>query len=185
MYSQPLLPLMHHIKPLGIVQQEMLRNVAAKTIAVHLSRSEPPVKREVVLYMLDADSQGFSMRKVRVNYFRIINVIVGFMDIIKWVEEIRTWRNPMATILVHALFVMLVWFPDLIVPTLAFYVFVIGAWNYRFKSREPLPHFDPRISLVDGVDRDELDEEFDMVPSNRPNEIVRARYNIAICTIFS
>jgi len=72
---------------------------------------------------------------------------------------------------------MLVWFPDLIVPTLAFYVFVIGLWNYRFTSRDPLPHFDPKISLVDVVDRDELDEEFDGVPSNRPNEMVRARYD--------
>ena len=176
-YSQPLLPLMHHIKPLGMVQQEMLRNTAAKIIAAHLSRSEPPVRREVVLYMLDADSQGFSMRKVRVNYFRIIKVIAGLMDIVRWVEDTRTWKNPTATILVHALLVMLVWFPDLIIPTLAFYVFVIGVWNYRFKSRDPLPHFDAKISLVDSVDRDELDEEFDTLPSNRANEVVRARYD--------
>jgi hypothetical protein len=176
-YSQPLLPLMHHIKPLGMGQQEMLRNTAVKIVAAHLSRSEPPIRREVVLYMLDADSQAFSMRKVRVNWFRIINVIAGLVDIARWMHDTRLWKNPTATILVHALLVMLVWFPDLIVPTLAFYVFVIGLWNYRFTSRDPLPHFDPKISLVDVVDRDELDEEFDGVPSNRPNEMVRARYD--------
>ncbi|KAM5574923.1 multiple C2 domain and transmembrane region protein 16 [Rosa sericea] len=176
-YSQPLLPLMHHIKPLGVGQQDMLRRAAVKIVATHLSRSEPPLGRETVLYMLDADSQGFSMRKVRANYFRIINVVAGVMDIVGWINDTRSWKNPMATILVHALLVLLVWFPDLIIPTLLFYVFAIGAWNYRFRSRVALQHFDPKLSLADTVDRDELDEEIDMVPSTRSYEVVRARYD--------
>lgn len=176
-YSQPLLPLMHHIKPLGMPQQEILRNTAAKIVAAHLSRSEPPLRREVVLYMLDADTHTFSMRKVRVNWVRVINVIAGLIDIGRWMEHTRLWKNPTATILVHALLVVLVWFPDLIIPSLAFYVFAIGGWNYRFRARDPMPHSDPKISLVDTVDRDELDEEFDIMPSNRPNEVVRARYD--------
>lgn len=176
-YSQPLLPLMHHIKPLGIVQQEMLRNTSVKIIAGHLARSEPPLRQDVVRYMLDADAQSFSMRKVRANYFRIVNVLSGVIDIVRWVDDTRAWKNPTATILVHALMVLLVWFPDLIVPTLAFYVFVIGAWNYRFRSKVSLPHFDPKISLADSVDREELDEEFDMVPSTRSGEVVRVRYD--------
>ncbi|CAL5431801.1 unnamed protein product [Camellia sinensis] len=176
-YSQPLFPLMHHIKPLGEVQQEMLRTTAVKITAAHLARSEPPLRREVVTCMLDADSHAFSMRKVRANWCRIINVVAGVTDVVKWVNDTRAWKNPTATLLVHALLVMLVWFPDLIVPTLAFYVFVIGVWNYRFKSRDPLPHFDPKISLAESIDRDELDEEFDGMPSNRPHEVVRVRYD--------
>ncbi|KNA06939.1 hypothetical protein SOVF_176470 [Spinacia oleracea] len=176
-YSQPLLPLMHHIKPLPPGQQEMLRIAAVKILAVHLSRSEPPLRQEVVRYMLDADSHTFSMRKVRANWYRIINLVAGVIDVVKWIEDTRTWKNPTSTILVHALLVMLVWFPDLIIPTLAFYVFVIGAWNYRFRSRDPLPHFDPKISLAENIDRDELDEEFDIMPSNRSSEVVRARYD--------
>ncbi|TXG66362.1 hypothetical protein EZV62_007637 [Acer yangbiense] len=176
-YSQSLLPLMHHIKPLGVVHQEMLRSTACKIIAAHLARSEPPLRQDVVRYMLDADTQSFSMRKVRVNYFRIVNILAGLIDIVRWVDNTRAWKNPTATILVHALLVMLVWFPDLIVPTLAFYVFVIGVWNYRFQSRVPLPHFDPKMSLADTAERDELDEEFDMVPSTRSPEVVRVRYD--------
>ncbi|EEF36706.1 conserved hypothetical protein [Ricinus communis] len=176
-YSQPLMPLMHHINPIGVVQQEMLRSTTVKILATHLSRSEPPLRREVVLYMLDADSHAFSMRKVRANWFRIINVIAGVLDIVRWIDDTRVWKNPTATLLVHALLVMLVWFPDLIVPTLAFYVFAIGAWNYRFRSRDPLPHFDPKISLADSVDREELDEEFDTLPSSRSADTVRARYD--------
>ncbi|KAK7267038.1 hypothetical protein RIF29_19702 [Crotalaria pallida] len=176
-YSQPMLPLMHHIKPLGIVHQEVLRNTAVKMVAGHLSRSEPPLGKEVVYYMLDADSHNFSMRKVRANWYRIINVVAGVIDIVRWIEDTRGWRNPTATILVHSLLVMLVWFPDLIIPTLAFYVFAIGAWNYRFRSRDPLSHFDPKLSLVEVVDREELDEEFDTIPSTRSSELVRMRYD--------
>ncbi|KAF4350597.1 hypothetical protein CsatB_008175 [Cannabis sativa] len=176
-YSQPLLPLMHHIKPLGLAQQDVLRSTTMKIIASHFSRHEPPLRREVVLYMLDADSNVFSMRKVRVNYLRIINVIGNVIDVVNWVDNTRTWKNPTATVLVHALLVMLVWFPELIVPTLAFYVFAVGAWNYRFRSRYPLPHFDPKLSLVESVDRDELDEEFDTLPSCKQPEAIQARYD--------
>ncbi|XP_010454018.1 PREDICTED: protein QUIRKY-like [Camelina sativa] len=176
-YTQPLLPLMHHIKPLSLFQEEMLRNTAVKILAVHLSRSEPPLRPEIVRYMLDADSHTFSMRKVRANWLRIVNVVAGMVDVVRWVEDTRYWKNPTSTLLVHALVVMLIWFPDLIGPTLAFYLFVIGAWNYRFRSRAGLPHFDPRLSLADAADREELDEEFDVVPSNRPPEMVRSRYD--------
>ncbi|KAL6507819.1 Multiple C2 domain and transmembrane region protein 16 [Orobanche gracilis] len=177
LYSQPLLPMMHHLKPLSMVQQEALRAVSVKIVSAHLSRSEPPLGREVVLYMLDADSNTFSMRKVRANWLRIVNAISGVIDMFKWVDDTRSWKNPTATMLVHALLVMLVWFPDLIVPTLAFYVFVVGAWNYRFRSKTSLPHFDPKISLVESIDRDELDEEFDAMPCTRPNELIRVRYD--------
>ncbi|XP_061376274.1 multiple C2 domain and transmembrane region protein 16 [Gastrolobium bilobum] len=176
-YFQPMLPFMHHTKPLGVVHQEVLRNTAVRMVAGHLSRSEPPLRKEVVFYMLDADSNNFSMRKVRANWYRIINVVSGVIDILRWIEDTRGWKNTTATILVHALLVMLVWFPDLIIPTLAFYVFVIGGLNYRLRSRDPLPHFDPKISLADVVDVEELDEEFDAVPSTRSNEAVRARYD--------
>ncbi|KAL2335119.1 hypothetical protein Fmac_016332 [Flemingia macrophylla] len=177
MYSQPMLPLMHHIKPLGVVHQEALRSTTVRVVAGHLSRAEPPLRTEVVLYMLDADSHNFSIRKVRANWYRIINVVAGVMDIVRWIEDTRGWRNPTATILIHALLVTLVWFPDLIIPSFAFYVFVVGAWNYRFRARDPLPHFDPKISLAEAADREELDEEFDAVPSGRANEVVRARYD--------
>lgn len=176
-YTQPLLPLMHHIKPLGVVQQEVLRNSAVKIVAAHLSRSEPPLKPEIVRFMLDADANNFSMRKVRANWLRIITVVSSLIDILRWIDDTRSWKNPTSTILVHALLVMLVWFPDLIVPTLAFYVFVIGIWNYRFRPRDPNPHLCPKISQADMVDRDELDEEFDSMPSNKSSDVVRARYD--------
>lgn len=176
-YSQPLLPIMHHIKPIGVVQQEVLRTIAVKITAAHLARSEPPLRREVVTYMLDADTHAFSMRKVRANWLRIVNVLSGVIDMVKWFDDTRSWKNPTATFLVHILLMMLVWFPDLIIPTLAFYVFIVGVWNYRFRSRAAPPHFDPKLSLAETIDGNELDEEFDMVPCTRSNEMVRVRYD--------
>ncbi|XP_076950069.1 multiple C2 domain and transmembrane region protein 16-like [Bidens hawaiensis] len=178
-YAQPLLPLMHHIKPIGVVQQEVLRTIAVKITAAHFARSEPPLRREVVTHMLDADTHAFSMRKVRANWLRIVNVLSGVIEMVKWLDDTRSWKNPTATILVHVLLMMLVWFPDLIIPTLAFYTFVMGMWNYRFRARARarLPHFDPKLSLAETIDGNELDEEFDSLPCTRPNEMVRERYD--------
>ncbi|KAF6150154.1 hypothetical protein GIB67_023109 [Kingdonia uniflora] len=176
-YSQPMMPYMHHIKPLGAIQQDMLRNAASKVVADNLSRSEPPLFREVVLYMLDTDSQVYGMRKIRVNWLRIINVVAGVADVVRWVEDTRSWKNPTGTALVHVLLVMLIWFPDLIVPTFAFYLFVIGVWHYRFRAKNILPTVDLKMSLTDIIDRDELEEEFDTMPSSRPAEVIRARYD--------
>ncbi|XP_022925217.1 protein QUIRKY isoform X2 [Cucurbita moschata] len=176
-YSQPLLPLMHHVKPLGIRQQEQLRIAAVETVVGNLSRSEPPLRREIILFMLDAESHGFSMRKVRANWYRIINVATTVIAAVKWVDDTRSWRNPTSTILVHALLVILIWFPDLIIPTVSFYAFVTSAWNYKFRSQGLLPHFDSKLSMVDTVEMDELDEEFDGMPSTRSPEVVRMRYD--------
>ncbi|XP_038883610.1 protein QUIRKY [Benincasa hispida] len=176
-YSQPLLPLMHHVQPLGVRQQDLLRSAAVETVVGHFSRSEPPLRREVVLFMLDAESHSFSMRKVRANWYRVISVAATVIAAVKWIDDTRSWRNPTATILVHILLVILIWFPDLIIPTVSFYVFVTGAWNYKFRSPELLSSFDLKLSMTDVVERDELDEEFDDIPSTRSPEVVRMRYD--------
>ncbi|KAG6595486.1 FT-interacting protein 3, partial [Cucurbita argyrosperma subsp. sororia] len=84
----------------------------------HLSRSELPLRREIILFMLNAESHGFSMRKIGANC----------------------------------------------------------AWNYKFRSRGLLPHFDSKLSMSDTVEMDELDEEFDGMSSTRSLEVVRMRY---------
>lgn len=176
-YSQPMLPRMHHLKPIGVAQQEALRQATARIVAQHLSRSEPALRREIVLHMLDANSHTFSMRKVRANWFRIVSLMNGAIEVVKWVDDTRAWKNPTATLLAHVLLVLLVWHPDLLLPTVIFYVFALGAWNRRLRPPVLYPHPCTKISQVETVDRDELDEEFDQVPSGRPADIVRARYD--------
>ncbi|KAI3766810.1 hypothetical protein L2E82_16884 [Cichorium intybus] len=175
-YGQPLLPRMHYLRPLGVAQQEALRGAATKMVAAWLARSEPPLGAEVVRYMLDADSHAWSMRKSKANWFRIVGVLAWAVGLAKWLDNIRRWRNPVTTVLVHLLYLVLVWYPDLIVPTGFLYVCLIGIWYYRFRPKSPAG-MDIRLSQAETVDPDDLDEEFDSFPSSRPPELIRARYD--------
>ncbi|KAI4303364.1 hypothetical protein MLD38_039007 [Melastoma candidum] len=175
-YSRPLLPKMHYIRPLTPMQQDLLRFQAVNIVAARLSRAEPPLRKEVVEYMSDADSHLFSMRKSKANFFRLMSVFSGFFAFGKWFGDVSLWKNPIMTILVHILFVMLVTFPELILPTIFLYMTAIGLWNYRNRPRHP-PHMNTRISYTEGVSPDELDEEFDTFPTSRNNTDIRRRYD--------
>uniref|UniRef100_A0A2P2MYI3 Synaptotagmin n=1 Tax=Rhizophora mucronata TaxID=61149 RepID=A0A2P2MYI3_RHIMU len=175
-YSRPLLPKMHYIRPLTVMQQDMLRNQAVNMVAARLSRAEPPLRKEVVEYMSDAHSHLWSMRRSKANFFRLMSVFTGLIAVSRWFGEVCTWKNPVTTLLVHLLFVLLVCFPELILPTVFLYMFVIGVWNYRFRPRYP-PHMNTRISYAEAVHPDELDEEFDTFPTTRGSDLVRMRYD--------
>nr|XP_010918556.1 FT-interacting protein 3 [Elaeis guineensis] len=175
-YSRPLLPKMHYARPLLLMQQEMLRHQAVQIVAARLGRMEPPLRREVVEYMTDAHSHLWSMRRSKANFFRLMSVFSGLFSVGKWFGDVCAWKNPITTVLVHILFVMLVCFPELILPTIFLYMFLIGLWNYRFRPRYP-PHMNTRISHADAAHPDELDEEFDTFPTSRGAELVRMRYD--------
>ena len=143
-----------------------------ETVVGHLSRSEPPLRQEIIQFMLDAKSHGFSMWKVRANWYRIINVATTVIVAVKWVDDTRSWRNLTSTILVHTLLVILSHHSNSFILR-----FVTSAWNYKFRSRGLLLHFDSKLSMFDTVEMDELDEEFDGMPSTRSPEVVQMRYD--------
>ncbi|KAL5976029.1 FT-interacting protein 3 [Asimina triloba] len=175
-YSQPLLPKMHYLHPLSVTQLDMLRHQATQIVSMRLSRAEPPLRKEVVEYMLDVDSHMWSMRRSKANFFRIMSVLGGLIAVGKWFDQICNWKNPLTTILIHILFIILVLYPELILPTIFLYLFLIGVWYYRWRPRQP-PHMDTRLSHADVVHPDELDEEFDTFPTSRPGDMVRMRYD--------
>ncbi|KAK9069214.1 hypothetical protein SSX86_013330 [Deinandra increscens subsp. villosa] len=176
MYSQPLLPKMHYIHPLTVSQLDSLRHQATQIVSMRLSRAEPPLRKEIVEYMLDVGSHMWSMRRSKANFLRIMSVLGGLVAVGKWFDQICSWKNPITTVLIHVLFVILVLYPELILPTIFLYLFLIGIWHYRWKPRNP-PHMDTRISCAGNVHPDELDEEFDTFPTSRPPELVRMRYD--------
>ncbi|CAN6453668.1 unnamed protein product [Victoria cruziana] len=175
-YGHPLLPKMHYLHPFTVSQLDILRHQAMNIVAARLGRAEPPLRKEVVEYMLDVDSHMWSMRRSKANFFRVISLFSGFISIVKWFNDICHWRNPVTTVLVHVLFLILVWYPELIFPTVFLYMFMIGLWNYRFRPRHP-PHMDTRLSWAEAVSADELDEEFDTFPTSKTQDIVRIRYD--------
>ncbi|XP_010479644.1 PREDICTED: FT-interacting protein 1-like isoform X2 [Camelina sativa] len=176
MYSLPLLPKMHYLHPLTVSQLDNLRHQATQIVSTRLTRAEPPLRKEVVEYMLDVGSHMWSMRRSKANFFRIMGVLSGIIAVGKWFEQICVWKNPITTVLIHILFIILVIYPELILPTIFLYLFLIGVWYYRWRPRHP-PHMDTRLSHADSAHPDELDEEFDTFPTSRPSDIVRMRYD--------
>lgn len=175
-YSRPLLPKMHHVTPFTVMQLDMLRHQAMNIVAMRLGRAEPPLRKEVVEYMCDVDSHLWSMRRSKANFFRLMSVFSGLLSAGKWIADICMWKNAITTVLVHVLFLMLVCFPELILPTIFLYMFLIGIWNFRYRPRYP-PHMDTKISQAESVYPDELDEEFDSFPTSRNMDLVRMRYD--------
>ncbi|KAH7302270.1 hypothetical protein KP509_23G063100 [Ceratopteris richardii] len=175
-YIQPLLPKQHYIEPINVRYIEYLRAAAMRLVIDKLALSEPPIPPEVVRYMLDVDQYKWSYRRSKANWYRIIHVFDGCVAIAAWFRDICMWKSKVTTVLVHILYCILVWFPELILPTTFLYMFLIGAWQYRFRSRQP-PHMDVGLSYANVTGQEELDEEFDDMPSTKSAEIVRIRYD--------
>ncbi|KAL3819894.1 hypothetical protein ACJIZ3_005799 [Penstemon smallii] len=176
LYSRPLLPKMHYLHPLTVSQLDSLRYQAMNIVASRLGRAEPPLRKEVVEYMLDVDSHMWSMRKSKANFFRIVSLFSGLVSMSRWLDEVCKWKNPITTILVHILFFILICYPELILPTAFLYLFFIGLWNYRLRPRHP-PHMDTKLSCAEVVHPDELDEEFDTFPTSKAQDVVKMRYD--------
>ncbi|XP_031261932.1 FT-interacting protein 3-like, partial [Pistacia vera] len=175
-YGKPLFPKMHYVQPIPVKHIDWLCHHAQQIIAARLGRSEAPLRRETVEYMLDVDSHRWSLRRSKVSFFRVLSLLSGVIAVGKLINDISTWRNPVTTIIVHVLFLILVCYRDLILPTIFLYLFVIGIWNFRFRPRHP-PPMNARLSHADVAHPDELDEELYTDPTSIPEDIVRMRYD--------
>ncbi|XP_027366981.1 FT-interacting protein 1 [Abrus precatorius] len=176
LYGHPLLPKMHYLHPFTVNQLDNLRYQAMNIVGVRLGRAEPPLRKEVVEYMLDVDSHIWSMRKSKANFFRIVSLFSGVISMSRWLGEVQQWKNPVTTILVHVLFFILICYPELILPTMFLYMFLIGIWNLRFRPRHP-PHMDTKLSWAEAAHPDELDEEFDTFPTSKDQDVTKMRYD--------
>jgi hypothetical protein len=175
-YTTPMLPRMHYVRPLGPAQQDILRHTAMRIVTGRLARSEPPLGQEVVQFMLDSDTHVWSMRRSKANWFRVVGCLIRAATLARWMDGIRTWVHPPTTVLVHLLLVAVVFCPHLVLPTVFMYAFLIIVLRFRYRQRAP-HGMDPRLSHVDVVAPDELDEEFDGFPTTRSPEQVRIRYD--------
>lgn len=99
------------------------------------------------------------------------SVLSSGIAVSKWFEDISLWRNSITTGVVHVLFLVLVWYPELLLPTIFLYMFFIGLWNYRRRPQAP-PFMDAKLSQGDQLgDPDELEEEFNVLPSSKTSEV--------------
>lgn len=84
-YLQPQLPRMHFFYPLDPKQQESLRVAAMNIVALRLMRSDPPLRQEVVQFMLDTEAERWSMRRSKANYYRIMVSFIRHSDCIDYI----------------------------------------------------------------------------------------------------
>nr|AVW83071.1 FT-interacting protein 1 [Dendrobium hybrid cultivar] len=181
LYTQPLLPRMHYLHPFTVNQLDSLRYQAmrigaARPVPGAVRRAGPPLRREVVEYMLDVESHMWSMRRSKANFFRAVSLFSGAAAAARWFNDVCHWKNVATTALVHILLLILICYPELILPTTFLYMFLIGLWNYRRRPRHP-PHMDTKMSWAEAASPDELDEEFDTFPTSRPQDVVYMRYD--------
>ncbi|XP_059646464.1 multiple C2 domain and transmembrane region protein 14 [Cornus florida] len=175
-YASPMLPRMHYVRPMGPAQQDILRHTAMRIVTARLARSEPALGQEVVQFMLDSDTHMWSMRRSKANWFRVVGCLSKAATFARWLDGIRTWVHPPTTVLVHVLLVAIVLCPHLVLPTIFMYAFLIVALRFRYRQRVPFT-MDQRLSYVEVVGPDELDEEFDGFPTTRSVEQIRIRYD--------
>nr|GMD48042.1 protein QUIRKY [Ipomoea batatas] len=175
-YGSPVLPRMHYVRPFGPAQQDILRHTAMRIVTARLARSEPALGHEVVQYMLDSDTHIWSVRRSKANWFRVVGCLSRVALLARWIDGIRNWAHPPTTILVHFLLAAVVLCPHLILPTICMYAFLIISLRFRYRQRVTIA-MDARVSYVDAVGPDELDEEFDGFPTTRSAEQIRIRYD--------
>ncbi|KAK3142313.1 hypothetical protein QOZ80_4BG0344940 [Eleusine coracana subsp. coracana] len=155
---------------------DALRRQAMALVAARLGRGEPPLGREVVEYVLDADAHAWSIRRSKAHFLRATAVLSASARTARWLADVCRWKRPVTTVLAHVLLVTLSCFPDLVLPTAFLYLALTGLWNYRRRPRGPA-HMDARLSCADTIHGDELDEELDTFPTSRPGAVVRVRYD--------
>ncbi|XP_018625716.1 FT-interacting protein 3-like [Nicotiana tomentosiformis] len=173
MYSQPLLPKMHYLRRLAQKRVDDLRHHAQQIVIMRLSRADPSLGKEVVEYMFDEEYSLWSIRKSRVNIFRLMGILEA---VAKRFDQICNWRNPITTFLIHIMFIILVLNPNLILPAFFLSLSVISLWNYKWRPVHP-SLTDTSLSCADTALKDELSEEFDSFPTSFSSGIVSMRYD--------
>ncbi|GAQ82809.1 synaptotagmin family protein [Klebsormidium nitens] len=161
-YLRPVLPAMHYLDPIGKDAAETLRISAMNLVADRLAKYDPPLRREVVEYMLDTDEMLFTMRRIRANWNRIKAVFSGVPWALQQFNRVCQWRSPPLTLTVHGVFIFMVLRPHFILPTVLAMLVGRGAFYFQHRPRGPAS-MDPRLSggeePEDDVDDEEDEEE--------------------------
>ncbi|KAK7830668.1 protein quirky [Quercus suber] len=93
-----------------------------------------------------------------------------------WLSLIQAYTCPMLPRMHYVRPMAIALCPNLVLPTVFMFAFLIILLRFRYRQRVPL-NIDTRLSYVEAVSLDELDEEFDGFPTTRSPEQVRIRYD--------
>lgn len=176
MYTLPMLPGQHFSDPLSPTQVFGLRRQTIMLVLSKMSKAEPPLRREVIDYMLDSREIVWSMRRCRADFERI-NVFVSWLvGICNQFNEICKWTNPISTIIIWLVFLIVIIYPQNLMPAM-FSCLILHVLQQLERKPKTLSHVDLHLSHVHTASIDELEEEFDPMPSKFGDVIMRNRYD--------
>lgn len=175
-YLLPMLPRLHYANPLSVTQLSGLRKQTVLLISSRMSKNEPPLRREVVSYILNSHETVWSMRKGRADFDRISVVMSGAIALYTLYKKISKWENPISTLVVYLVLFVVILEPQFILPAMFFFLLLDTILQYPKRPRH-LSHVDLQLSHVHAASVDELEEEFDPMPSKFEDDIIRRRYD--------
>ncbi|KAL1220091.1 FT-interacting protein 3 [Cardamine amara subsp. amara] len=170
-YSRPLLPKMYSVYPFSLCESESLRLRAAKMVTEFLARYEPPLKKEVVGYVLDLDSHCWSNRRSKVNYLRIVEIVSRSCT---FVDNLCKWTSTPKTLGAFLFILVCIFQSEMVLMFLPVLIFFTGLLFYFWRSELP-PHIDSTLSQASYSVFEDLDEELNTHPSL---EIISERYEM-------
>ncbi|KAK7320286.1 hypothetical protein VNO77_29620 [Canavalia gladiata] len=175
-YTLPMLPAQHFANPLSPTQLHGLRKQAVMLVLSKMSRTEPPLRREVVEYMLDSREMMWSIRRGRADFERINTFVSGLVALYTQFDEIRKWENPISTLIICLVLFVVIVHPQHLLPA-TFSCLILHVLLQHQKRPRKVSHVDLQLSHVHTASVDELEEEFDPIPSKFGDSIIRNRYD--------
>jgi len=175
-YTMPMLFPQHFNDPLSPAQLYGLRQQTIELVRSNMSKAEPPLRSEVVDYMLDSREIVWSMRRCKADVERIkvfLNCLIG---IYTYFDDIRKWKDLVSPIIAHLLLVVLFFLPQSLLPAIFLALIVYMVLQIQIKPKT-LSHVDLHLSHVHTASKDELEEEFDPMPSRFEDVILMHRYD--------
>lgn len=175
-YQLPMLPRLHFTKPLSNTQFGGLRKQSVMLISSRMRQYEPSLRREVVSYVLESHESAWSTRRGRADFDRVKVFTSGVTSLYSQYKNICSWNKPIETLLVHMALFGLILQPQVILPGIFIWAILDILKQYP-KSPRHLSHVNLQLSHVDTTSVDELEEEFDPIPSRFEDNVIRQRYD--------
>jgi energy-converting hydrogenase Eha subunit F len=176
MYTMPMLPSQHYSDPLSPAQFYGLRKQIIMLVSSNMRKAEPPLRREVIDYMLDSRENMWSMRRCRADFERIDAFVRWLLGIYTQFDEICKWKDQTKTIIVGVVLLFFIFNPQLLLPAMFVCPIMHVLLQLPHKPKR-LSHVDLQLSHVHTASVDELEEEFDPIPSKFEDIILRNRYD--------
>ncbi|TKY57463.1 QUIRKY protein [Spatholobus suberectus] len=151
----PMLPRQHFANPLSPTQFHGLRKQTSMLVSSKTSKTEPPMTREVVEYMLDSREIMWSMPRGRADFERINTFVSGLVAWSAQFDEKCKWKSPVSTLTICLVLFIVIAYPYYLLPAIFSVLIPRVLLLHQNKPRKP-SHVDLQLCHVHTASVDEL-----------------------------